>query len=186
MSSDVFIISSACDPDPAAAIQHAVDLAGVSPSRIQDALFGLDLSSSSLDLDSMGQAVHAAGLTCPLVAVSSPLRALSFSAASILSDDAALSLVVGAEGDGCAAILLASPETVGLLNLLPPARLAARSLSGPDATLRLASLTSADVPLCKEGDSLILLHGLLAELESQSIRWALLSSSDLSILIERI
>jgi hypothetical protein len=185
MSSDVFIISSTCDPDPAVAIQHAVELAGVSPSRIQDAMFGLDLSSASLDLDSMSQAIHAAGLTCALVAVSSPLRALSFAAASILSDDAALSVVVGAEGDGCAAILLASPEIVGLLNLLPSAHVAARSLSGAEAALRLASLTSADVPLCKEGDSLILLHGLLAEFESGSTRWALLSSSDLSILIER-
>jgi hypothetical protein len=185
MSSDVFIIFSACDPDPAVAIQHAVELAGVSPSRIQDAVFGLDVSSASLDLDSMSRAVHAADLTCPVVAVSSPLRALSFSAASILSDDAALIVVVGAEADGCAAILLASPETVGLLNLLPPAHVAARSLSGPDAALRLASLTSAEVPLCKQGDSLILLHGLLADLESGSARWALLSSSDLSILIER-
>ncbi len=183
MSSDVFIISSARDPDPAVAIRHAVELAGISASRIWDAVFSLGSAFASLHLDSITQA---AGLTCPSVAVSSALRALSFSAASILSDDAALTVVVSMEADGCTAILLASPESVGLLNLLPPARLAARSLSAPESALRLAGLTSADVQLCKEGDSLILLHDLLGELESRSERWGLLSSSDQSVLIERI
>ena len=181
MSSDVFIISSARDPGPAAAIRQAIDLAGLSPARIQDVVFGLHGASADL-----GSITNAAGLTCPFVGVSSDLRALSFSAASVLSDDANLAVVIGLAPDDCAAILVASPETVGLLNLLPRARLAARALAGPDAALRLAGLASSDVQLCKDGDSLILLHELLDDLESQSARWGLISSPDISLLLERL
>ncbi len=183
MSSDVFILSSACDPTASSAIRQAVELAAISPSRVQDVLFGLD-GVSSPDLDSIARA---AGLTCPSVGVSSSLRALFFAAASLLSDDVELALVIGLHPDACAAFLLASPESVGRLNLLPRARLAARSLAGPESALRLAGLTSADVDVSKTGDhAALLLHDLLAELDAQSARWGLLTVAESALLIERI
>jgi hypothetical protein len=183
MSSDVFIISSTCEPDPAIAIQQVVELAGVKPSRIQDAVYGPELASTPAQLEPISRA---AGLNCPSVAVSSSLRALSFSASSILSDDATMTVVVGSEGDGCVAMLLASPEAVGVLNLIPRGRLAAHSVTGPESALRLAGLSIADIQLVKEGDSLLLVHEVLGELEALSARWALLSSPDVSVLIERV
>lgn len=183
MSSDVFVLSSARDPSASTAIRRAAELAGVSLSRIQDAVFGLKPASSFPDLESISRS---AGLTCPSVGVSSSLRALAFSADSILSDDAGLTVVIGLTVDECVAVLLASPETVGRLNLLPPARLAARSLNGAEPALRLAGINSSDVQICKDGDSFILLHALFDELESQTARWGLISSANLTLLIERI
>jgi hypothetical protein len=183
MSSDVFIISSACDPAPPAVLRQAVERAGVSLSRVQDVTFGLD-GASPPDLDSL---TRAAGLACPSVGVSSSMRALFFAAAAILSDDIQLGLVAGLQPEACAAFLLASPEMVGLLNLLPRARLAARSLAGPDAALVSAGLAAGDIQLAKTGDhAALLLNELLGELESQSARWGMLTVSPSVLLVERI
>jgi hypothetical protein len=183
MSSDVFIIAAARAPGAPAAIRRALELAGVAPARVQDAIFGLGASPVVDDLEAIARS---AGLACPTVGVSSPLRALSFGAASILGDDAALAVVVGLDAPDCAAVLLSAPEPVGLLNLLPRARLAARSLAGTEAVLRLAGITAADLGLTRDGDSLSCLPDLLDELESQSAPWALLRSPELALLIERL
>lgn len=183
MSSDVFIISSARDPNPVTAIRQAVELAGVAPARIQDAVFCLEPAATFPDFDSITRSV---GLTCPSAAISPGLRALSFCAASILSDEAELAVATGLGPYGCAAIVLASPEAVGRLNLLPRARLAARSLRGAEPALRMAGNTSSDVQIWRDGDSLVLVHDLLAELESQAAQWGLISSADMALLIERI
>ena len=183
MSSDVFIISSTYDPAPSAAMRQAVELGGVGLARVQDVIFGLD-GAPSPDLDSL---TRAAGLTCPSVGVSSSLRALFFAAAAILSDDIQLGLVVGLDPGACAAFLLASPEMVGLLNLLPRARLAARSLTGAEAAIASAGLAAADIEISKSGDHAApLLSELLGELESQSARWGTLTVSPSVLLVERI
>ncbi len=184
MSSDVFIISSARHLSAPVAIRQAVELAGLSPSRIQDAVFGFDGSSAFPDLDSI---TRGADLTCPSVGVSSSLRALFFAADSILSDDVELAVVTGLDADSSTSFLLASPEMVGRLNLLPRARLAARSLAGPEPALRLAGLASTDVDVSKTGDhGALLVIELLNELEAQSARWGLLSASTVVLLLERI
>ncbi len=183
MSSDVFIISSARDRSPVSAVRRALELPGIQPSRVQDAIFG---SESRVRLPDIASLARSAGLDCPLVGITSGLRALSFGAASILTDEAGLIMVAGFGEEGCIAILLASAETVGMLNLFPRARLVARSLKGFESALRLAGLTSSDVQIWKEGDSLVLVDELITELESQPARWGLLSSLDLIILLERI
>ncbi len=76
---------------------------------------------------------------------------------------------------------------VGRLNLLPRARVAARSLAGPDPALRIAGLASADVEISKAGKyGASLAHELLDELEARSARWGLISAADSVLLIERI
>ncbi len=185
MSSDVFIISSARGPDPAAAIREATEIAGLSPRYVQDAVFGLDAPATARpDPDATLLAV---GLTCPWARVFTSLRAIFFSAASILSDDAELLVVIGLDAETCTAFLLASPEAVGRLNLLPCARLAARSLTEPEAAYRLAGLTSADVQVSRKGDRAApLLHDLLNELESSGSRWGMVFAGEAVLLIERI
>ena len=184
MSSDVFIISSARDPDPAAAIRGAMEPTGMSPGRVQDAVFGLDNPSTRPDPDAI---LLAAGLTCPWARVFTSLRAIFFSAASILSDDAELLVVLGLDRDGCTAFVLASPEAVGRLNLMPCARLAARSLTGAEAAFRLAGLIPADVQVSRQGDRAApLLHDLLNELESSASRWGMVAAGEAVLLIERL
>ena len=184
MSSDAFIISVARDPSASAAIRQAVELGGLTPARIQDAIFGFDGASAFPDLDAI---TRAADLTCPSVGVSPSLRALFFAVDSILSDDVELAVVAVLAADSCTAFLLASPEMVGRLNLLPRARLAARSLSGPDPALRLAGLAPAEVDITKTGERGALPAGeLLDALETQSARWGLLSVATVSLLLERI
>jgi hypothetical protein len=184
MSSDVFILSSVQDPGAPTAIRQAVELAGVSLSRVHDAAFGLDGTSAPPDLDSV---VRAAGLDCPSVGVSSSLRAVIFEAASILSDDADLVVVCSLQPETCTAFVLASPEAVGRRNLMPSARLAARSLAGPEPALHAEGLTSADVEICKDGDqAAALLHELLDELETKSARWGMVTVGDAVLLVERV
>ena len=183
MSSDVFIISTSRSSQATAAIREAVAQGGVPSGRIQDAIFASQASSFLTDLDRI---TRDAGLTCAAVGVSSGLRALAFASTSILGDDANLIVVIGMEADQVTAILLASAEAVGLLNLLPQGRVAARSLAGSGPALQAAGLAANDVSLCKEGDDLSLLHDLLAEVESQSGRWGMISSPDITILVERI
>ncbi len=183
MSSEVFILSSVRDASAAFAIRQAVELAGVSRARVQDAVFGLEAGPDFPDLEAI---TRSAGLLCPWAGVLSGLRALSFGAASMLSDDSRLTAVVGVGGADSAAVILASPEAVGMLNLLPRARVAARSLAGPDLALQLAGLETSDAQVCKEGDSLVLLHTLLGELEQQELRWGLITSGSLALAIERV
>ncbi len=184
MSSDVFVISTAHDASTAAAVRQAVELAGLTVDRVQDVIFGFDGSTTFPDLAAI---TRAADLICPSVGVSSSLRALFFAADSILCDDAELVIVIGLHADSSAAFLLASPEMVGRLNLLPRARLAARSLAGPEPALRLAGLASTEVEISKTGeDGAFLAHELLDELEARSARWGLVSAAESVLLIERI
>ena len=184
MSSDVFIISTARHPNAPVAIRQAVELAGLPVSRIQDAIFGSDGSPSFPDLDSI---TRTAGLACPSVGVSSGLRALFFAADSVLCNDVELAVVTGLETDSSAALVLASPEMVGRLNLLPRAHLAARSLAGPEPALRLAGLASTDIEISKTGErGAALASELLDELEAKSARWGLLSVGSAVLLLERI
>ena len=184
MSSDVFVISSAHDPDAPGAIREAVELAGVSLSQVQDAVFGLDGLSTLPGLDAL---LHAAGLSCRAAGVFSSLRAIFFEAAFVLSDDVDLVVVSGLEPHECTAFVLASPEAVGRLNLLPRLRLAARSLTGPDPALRAAGLASGDVEICKEGEHAASLLGeLMEELEAGPARWGMLSVAEAVMLVERI
>src|SRR5512135_2358676 len=94
MSSEVFILSSARDPSAQNAIREAIELAGISAARVQDAVFGLGDRSTVPDLAALARA---AGLSCPVVGVSSSLRAITLEAASILSDDSDLAIVCGLE-----------------------------------------------------------------------------------------
>ncbi|MGZ6316785.1 MAG: hypothetical protein ACXWNQ_05945, partial [Anaerolineales bacterium] len=176
--------STARDASTPVAIRQAVELAGLTVDRIQDAVFGFDGSTTLPDLAAIARA---ADLTCPSVSVSSSLRALFFAADSILCDDAELVIVIGLHADSSAVFVLASPEMVGRLNLLPRARLAARSLAGPDPALRLAGLASTDIEISKTGESgAFLAHELLDELEIRSARWGLISAADSVLLVERI
>jgi hypothetical protein len=184
MSSDVFIISTARHLSAPVVVRQAVELAGLPLSRIQDAIFGFDSASALPDLDSI---IRSAGLACPSVGVSSSLRALFFAADSILCDDVELAVVTGLHTDSSTAFVLASPEMVGRLNLLPRARLAARSLAGPEPALRLAGLASTDVEISRTGErGAALASELLDDLEAKSARWGLLSVDTAVLLLERI
>jgi hypothetical protein len=189
MSSDVFVISTACDSDPSQAVRQALELGGVGASRIQDVIFGLD----GIPVPDLEAVAREAGLECPAVGVSSSMRGLFFAAASILSDDAHLSLVVGLASESCAAILLASPESIGVLNLLPRLRLAGRVLqassavTGVERALSDNGLARADVQLTRTGEhGALLLHELLAQLEADSARWGLLAVGGSALLVERL
>lgn len=184
MSSEVFILSSARDPSAQNAIREAIELAGISAARVQDAAFGLGDRSAVPDLAAVARA---AGLSCPVVSVSSSLRALTLEAASILSDDADLAIVCGLEDAASTAFVLAAPEPVGRLNLLPRARLAARSFAGLEPALRLAGLAPSDLEICKEGQQApALLHELLDELEKKPARWGMLDVGGVVLLVERL
>ncbi len=184
MSSEAFIISAARSADPSAAIRQAVDSAGVNPSRIQDLLLGSERSASVSGVETI---VRDAGLICPAAVISSSLRAIIFAAQSILSGDVELVVVVGVDGAAATALLLASPEAVGKLNLAPRARLAARSLAGADAALRFAGITSADVTVTREGESGdLLLNELLDELEAAQAQWGLVAAGQYAVVLERV
>ncbi len=184
MSSDVFIISAARDASAPTAIGQAIQLAGVSPSHAQDAVFGLDGISDVPDVASLAEA---AGLTCPTACVSTGMRAVFFAAASMLSDDAALSVAIGLSTASSAAFVLASPEAVGRINLMPRARIAARSLAGPEPALKIAGLQSTDVEISREGtQGLQSLYELLEEMDTKAARWGMLAAEKLVILIERV
>ena len=184
MSSDVFIIAASRDADAATAIRQAVELAGIGSSYVQDALFGLDDSAALPDVDAL---LQAAGLSCPTACVYTSMRALFFAAASMLSGDVELSIVVGMEPGVSAAFVLASPEAVGRLNLLPRARIAARSLAGPERALRAAELNSSDVEIVKTGEHAAhLLCDLLDELDAKAARWGMVSTGETSMVVERI
>jgi hypothetical protein len=180
MDQDVFVISAAHADNPAEAIHKAVLNAGIASGRLEDAVFGSDDAPPVQDRQAI---LQAAGLTTGAVSVSSSLRAVFFAAEAILSEDADLILVVGVNGAEATALVLASPDSVGRWNLSPRARLAARSLAGPEAALAAAG----DVPLRKDGPhGAALLHELIDELEEKSARWGLVSVGSLALAVERI
>ncbi len=184
MSSDVFLISAIAGADCAEAIRQAVERAGMHASRVQDAIFAEDRSTSAVDFEDVA---HTAGLTCPVVSISSSLRAMFFAAQSILSGDIEIAVVTGQEQNAAGALLLAAPEAVGRWNLIPRARLAARSLAGVDPALRAAEITSNDISVVKTGaNSIDLLIELIAELEAQQVQWGMLSVGEAALLMERV
>jgi len=181
--SDVFIISAASNTDSAEAIQQAINNAGVDSLRVQDVILGLD-EPHSIDTEKI---VSASSLTCSAVTVSSSLRATFFAAQSILSLDVDVVIVVGTEANASTALLLASPDAVGRWNLLPRARLAARSLNGIESALRAAEIESKDVTITKNGrNGAVLIKETLDELEQQSARWGAVTINEFALLIERI
>lgn len=183
MDLDVFILSAAT-AEPAEAIRQALENIDLKPSRVQDAVFGLDKTSSLPNVDAY---VHEAGLTCPTVIVSSGLRAIFFAAQSILSGDLDITVVIGLGENESTALLLASPDAVGRYNLLPRARLAARSLTGTDAAIHKAELVTGDVAIFKPGKSGAQpVKELLEELEQRKAQWGLVSEDDYALLVERI
>ena len=184
MSSDVFIISAARDAEAPSAIRQAVESAGLRTAHIQDALFGVDDASAMPNTEPIMQA---AGLNCPAACIFSSLRAIFFGAASVLSDDVEVALVIGLGSSAGAAFVLASAEAVGRLNLLPRARIAARSLAGPEPALRAAEIMDADIDIHKSGQqAAALLFELVEELDGNAVRWGMLSSGEALMLVERV
>ncbi len=184
MSSDVFIIAAAREPQGATALQGALEAAGVLPGQVQDVVFGLDSAVPQRALETI---VRSAGLACQAAGAIPGLRGIFFAAASILSDEMQLSLAAGLQHDTVVAFVLASPEAVGRLNLLPRARIAARSLAGREAALRQAELSAEEIDLSKEGEhGALLLHDLLEELETESARWGIVTEGAATLIIERL
>ncbi len=184
MSSDVFIVATARNPHRAAALQQAVEAAGLLPAQVQDVVFGLDSTMPRSALETITQA---AGLPCPAASVMPGLWGIFFAAASILSDDVELSVAAGLSHDAAVAFVLASPEAVGRLNLMPRARIAARSPAGREAALRQAGLAAEEIDLFKEGEhGSLLLHDLLAELETAARRWGLVTEGAATLIVERV
>ena len=180
---DVFIISIVQRANPSEAITEAIANAGSNSVRVQDVIFGVD-ESLAINADKI---LSVSGLTCSAATVSSSLRAVFFAAQSILSFDADVVIVVGMENNTSTALLLASPDAVGRWNLMPRARLAARSLNGVDSALRAAEIELKDVTIVKDGKySSLLIKELLDELEQQSARWGKVTMNELALLIERI
>lgn len=184
MDRDVFVLAAISEASPAEALRHALKITDINPARVDDAVFGYD---GPLPLPDIEQITHEAGLTCPSVNVSSSLRAVFFAAQSILSGDLELVMVIGLSEGTSTALLLASPDSVGRYNLLPRARLAARSLAGTEVALRAAGLASDEVSLSKNGEKgALLVKELLEELEQQQKQWGLVSTGQSALLMERI
>jgi hypothetical protein len=183
-SSDVFILSAVRGDKPAAALQQAIQESGVNPAKVQDLLFGCDDAGS---VDARALAIQA-GLKCPALTLPSSLRALFFAAQSILCEDVELVLVGGLENGECAALLLGSPRAVGVYNLLPLARVDARSLDGVEAALAKAEITPEDVVgLTLKGSSGALLAvELVAALAESEARWGMLMVDEAVMLAERV
>ncbi len=184
MSSEAFVLSAIRNPDPAEAVRLALDGAGVGAGRIQDALFGFERSFTTPSPQDTARRV---GLKCPTVSVSSSMRAVIFGAQSILSGGLDLIVVAGLDGRGTSALVLASPEAVGRWNLLPRARLAARSLNGPEAALLQAGIASEELAVVKQSESgARLLSELLDELQVRQARWGMVVVADMALLVERV
>ncbi len=180
---DVFIISIVQRANPSEAIKEAIANAGISSVRVQDVIFGLD-ESMLIHADKI---LSASNLTCSAATVSSSLRATFFAAQSILSFDVDVLIVLGIETLVSTAILLTSPDAVGRWNLMPRARLVARSLAGVDLALHAAELEFKDVTIIKDGKhGASLIKELLDELEQKSARWGMVTVNELALLIERI
>ena len=181
--SDVFIVSIVQHADPSEAIRQAIGKAGVNASRVQDVVFGLD-KPHSIETNKI---LSTSALNCSTAVVTPGLRSSFFAAQSILAGDADVVIVLGLGDDVPTAILLASPDAVGRWNLMPGARLAARSLTGAASALRTAGIELKDVNVTKDGrNGVALVREAVEELERQSARWGMVTSGNLALLIERI
>ena len=181
--SDVFIISAVQHADPSEAIRQAIGEAELDAVRIQDVIFGLD-AAHPIDADKIP---GTSDLACPAAAVTPVLRAAFLAAQSILSGDADVVIALDMGEDVSTAILLASPDAVGRWNLMPSARLAARSLAGVDSALRRAGIELKDVSITKAGkNGVTLIREAVEELERKSARWGMVTEGGLALLIERI
>src|SRR5512135_1867897 len=179
MSSEAFVLSSIRNPDPVEAISLAVERSEVPPRRIQDALFGFERSFTA---PSLQDTVRKAGLACPAVSVSSSMRAIFFGTQSLLNDGIELILVAGVDARGTSALVLAGSEAIGRWNLVPRARLAARSLQGAEAALRQADLKSEELTVAKQSESgARLVCDLLDELDTRQARWGMASCGELAL-----
>jgi hypothetical protein len=180
--SDVFIISIAQSAHPSKAIHKVIDDSGIDSSRVQDVIFGLDTPKKI----STKRILTASFLTCSAAIVSSSLRAAFFAAQSILSGDADVVIVVGIEVNTSTAMLLASPDAVGRWNLMPRARLAARSLNSIESVLKATEIELKDVTITRDGKSGVsLIKETIDELEQRSERWGIVTMNELTLLIER-
>jgi hypothetical protein len=183
MSSEAFILNAVQSAEPAEAIRLAVEGAGLIPGRIQEALFGyepLDPTAEAREI------LHKAGLTCPAARVWPSLRALFAAAQSIVSEDVELAVVVSEDGGVAEASVVSAPEPIGRWNLVPRARVAARSVGGMERALRSAGIAAEDVAISKTGGGLHQARMLLEELEAQKAQWGALSSGELVLLLERV
>lgn len=182
-SSDVFILSAVRAAKPAEALQQAIEASGVKPAKVQDLLFGWD----GPELANAAELARLTELACPALALPSSLRALFFAAQSILCEDADLVLVGGAQNGEAAALLLAGPAAVGVYNLLPLARIDARSLTGAEAALKKAELSIEDVEIRLEGTcGTLLAVELVDAFTQQKARWGMLIINQAAMLIERV
>ena len=183
-SSDVFILSAARAGAPGEALRLALQESGVKPANVQDLIFGWDGPATV----STEELVRQAGIDLPSVTVSSSLRALFFAAQSILCEDVELVLVGGSEKDETGALLLGSPAAVGVYNLLPLARIDARSLTGADALLEKAELTPEDgIELTLKGScGALLAVELVGALNETQAHWGMLMVDETVTLIERV
>ncbi len=180
---DAFIISAVQHKNSSKAIRQAIELAELDSSRVQDVILGLDTPKKI----SAKRILSASSLTCSVAAVSLSLRAAFFAAQSILSGDENVVIVVGVAANFSTAMLLASPDAIGRWNLMPRARLAARSLNGVEAALRAAEIETKDVTITKSGkNGARLIKETIDELEEKSERWGLVKSNEIALLIERI
>jgi len=181
--SDVFIVSIMQHPDPSDAVRQAIGKAGVNASRVQDVVFGLD-KPHSIETNKI---LSTSALNCSTAVVTPGLRSAFFAAQSILAGDADVVIVLGLGDDVPTAILLASPDAVGRWNLMPGARLAARSLTGAASALRTADIELKDVSITRDGSNgVTLIKEALDELEQKSLQWGMVTSGNLALLIERI
>ena len=181
--SDAFIISIVQRANPSEAIRQVIDDSGIDSSRVQDVIFGLD-ESMLIHADKI---LSASNLTCSAAAVSSSLRGTFFAAQSILSFDAGVLIVVGIETLVSTAMLLVSPDAVGRWNLMPRARLTARSLNGLESALKAAEIELKNVATTKDGKrGAALIKETIDELEQKSARWGMVTMNELALLIERI
>lgn len=182
-SRDVFIVAIASAANPAEALGLAIKESGVNPARVQDFIFGAD-SPILFRQDDLASELR---MNCPMVIVSSSLRALCFATQSILTEDADLILVGGSDGEHAAALLLASPASIGIYNLTPLARLDARSLTSVDQALKKASLDSEDIQIKLQGTCGVLLAvQVIEQLQKNKASWGLAQVEKAVILIESI
>lgn len=181
MSSEAFVIAAARSKEAVEAIRLATQEAGVRLARVQDCIVAWEQrargDAAALARDS--------GLGCPAATVDSALRAMFFAGQATLSGDIDLCLVAGIGPRGCTALMLAGAEAVGRWNLMPRARLAVRSLTGPETAYRAAGIASADVDVNVEGDRLGLVFEILEKLEKDHGRWGMVRADPLALLLEK-
>jgi hypothetical protein len=95
--------------------------------------------------------------------------------------------VVGLHSRQAIAVWLTSAASVGRWNLVPRARLAARSVRGAPPAWNALELPAQELASTREGQDAIWLTGeVLEELEKGMARWGQVSTGSLVLLIERL